>query len=118
LAKWAEEMQRCQSIMSEMASCQRIFEQKAIDAEEKLRKWRKKNPLKGDGKSGYDGSGKKKSSDDSDSYSDDEQSVKVRKYCDSSFKVKFLAKKIREKLFRPMFDGKYNLRTRIRKIKK
>ena len=63
MAKWAEEMQRCQSIMSEMASCQRIFEQKAIDAEEKLRKWRKKNPLKGDGKSGYDGSGKKKSSD-------------------------------------------------------
>lgn len=66
--------------MSEMASCQRIFEQKAIDAEEKLRKWRKKNPLKGDGKSGYDGSGNKKSGDDSDSYSDDEQSVKVRKY--------------------------------------
>ena len=76
-------MQRCQSIMSEMASCQRIFEQKAIDAEEKLRKWRKKNPLKGDGKSGYDGSGKKKSGgsgDDSDSYSDEEQSVKVRKF--------------------------------------
>ena len=69
--------------MSEMASCQRIFEQKAIDAEEKLRKWRKKNPLKGDGKSGYDGQGKKKSGGsgaDSDSYSDEEQSVKVWKY--------------------------------------
>jgi len=81
LAKWAEEMQRCQSIMSEMASCQRIFEQKAIDAEEKLRKWRKKNPLKGDGKSGYDGQGKKKSGGsgaDSDSYSDEEQSEKAR----------------------------------------
>ena len=91
-------MQRCQSIMSEMASCQRIFEQKAIDAEEKLRKWRKKNPLKGDGKSGYDGSGKKKSSDDSDSYSDDEQSVKVRKYLGQNFKVKFWQKKS-EKIF-------------------
>jgi len=74
LAKWAEEMKRCQNIMTEMASCQRIFEQKAIDAEEKLRKWRKKNPLKGDGKSGGvggAGSGKGGNSGDSD-YSDDE----------------------------------------------
>ena len=78
-------MQRCQNIMSEMASCQRIFEQKAIDAEEKLRKWRKKNPLKGDGKSSYDGKGNKKSGgsgDDSDSYSDEERSGKVSKYSD------------------------------------
>ena len=31
-----------------MASCQRIYEQKAFEAEEKLRKWRKDNPQKGD----------------------------------------------------------------------
>ena len=50
LAQWAEEMKRCQSIMTEMASCQRIYEQKAYEAEEKLRKYRKDNPQKGDGK--------------------------------------------------------------------
>ena len=36
--------------MTEMASCQRIYEQKAYEAEEKLRKHRKDNPQKGDGK--------------------------------------------------------------------
>ena len=48
MAQWAEEMKRCQNIMTEMASCQRIYEQKAFEAEEKLRKWRKDNPQKGD----------------------------------------------------------------------
>ena len=33
-------MKRCQAIMTEMAACQQIYEQKAFDAEEKLRKWR------------------------------------------------------------------------------
>lgn len=80
LAKWAEEMQRCQNIMSEMASCQKIFEQKAIDAEEKLKKWRKQNPLKGDGKSsGYnERNGKSRGADDDSDYSSEENTEKKR----------------------------------------
>ena len=58
-------MKRCQSIMTEMASCQRIYEQKAYEAEEKLRKWRKDNPQKGDGNNadGKDANGKKGAND-------------------------------------------------------
>ena len=63
MAQWAEEMKRCQSIMTEMASCQRSYEQKAYDAEEKLRKWRKDNPQKGDGKKGAEADGKKGAND-------------------------------------------------------
>ena len=40
---WAEEMKKCNEIMHSMAECQKIYEEKARIAEEKLEDWKKGN---------------------------------------------------------------------------
>lgn len=41
--KWAAEMHKCNEMMSEMAACQKVYEEKAISAEKKLEEWKKNN---------------------------------------------------------------------------
>ena len=59
--KWAEEMKKCNDLMTEMAACQKIFEEKARTAEKKLEDFKKgRKPKKGEkSESKYDENGNK-----------------------------------------------------------
>ena len=47
--KWAEEMKKCNELMSEMAACQKVYEEKARTAEKKLEDFKKgRKPKKGE----------------------------------------------------------------------
>jgi len=43
LMRWAQQMKKCNEIMTEMAACQKVYEDKARCAEEKLEDWKKGN---------------------------------------------------------------------------
>ena len=59
--KWAEEMKKCNDLMTEMAACQKIFEEKARTAEKKLEDFKKgRKTKKGEkSESKYDENGNK-----------------------------------------------------------
>jgi len=46
LMKWAFEMKKCNELMAEMAACQKVYEDKAFTAEQKLEDWKKVNRSK------------------------------------------------------------------------
>ena len=71
--KWAEEMKKCNDLMTEMAACQKIFEEKARTAEKRLEDFKKgRKPKKGE-KSENDTSNGENGVDSEDEFSEEEE---------------------------------------------